>query len=128
MPTLFAVLSWLFILAGLVLAYWLFLRPILARWSVLAPKIAKLDAAEAGFFAKLNLAIGGLKTKLSAWLVMFAGAALSAHDFILPIASGVDVTPISQSLPSWSWPVILIAVGAAFRFLRKITSGPEAPQ
>jgi hypothetical protein len=36
------------------------------------------------------------------------------------LLSGVDVSPIAAQVPSWAWPLILIAVTALFQFLRNL--------
>jgi hypothetical protein len=45
---------------------------------------------------------------------------VSGYDFFTPIVSGVDVSSLAAHLPSWAWPLILIAVTALFQFLRNL--------
>lgn len=119
-------LSWLLILAGLLLAYLLLVRPALRQRAALKPYFDQLDAAEAGLWDRLTGYFRGLKTRLAAWFVVLAGLAVEAHDFILPVISGVDTTAITARIPQWAYPMVLIGLGVLFRYLRKVTTGPEA--
>lgn len=116
-------LSFLFIATGLISGYWFILRPILRQ------RAASRDAVEAlefGFLDRLSAYVYGLKTRLAAWAVILPSMLVSAHDFLLPLVSTVDVSPLTAAVPQWAWPLVLIGVGALFRWLRSITTGPEA--
>jgi hypothetical protein len=83
--------------------------------------IATLVAREESFFAAVREKLKGIKQKLSSVAVIAASAAVTGYDFLAPIASGVDVTSIAASVPSWAWPLILITVTALFQFLRNLS-------
>jgi hypothetical protein len=46
---------------------------------------------------------------------------VSAYDFLAPIVGGVDVSSLAAHVPSWAWPLILIAVTALYQFLRNLS-------
>ena len=102
------------VFATLVAIYWFWVRPILKS----RPGFGELYAREESFFAALREKLKGIKQKLSSVVVIGASAAVSGYDFLAPIVSGVDVTSIAASVPSWAWPLILISVTALFQFLR----------
>jgi len=45
---------------------------------------------------------------------------VSGYDFFAPIVSGVDVSSIATQVPSWAWPLILIAVTAVMKYFRDL--------
>jgi hypothetical protein len=109
-------LIFVLIIATLVAIYWFWVRPILKT----RPAFAELYAQEASFLAALREKVKGIKQKLSSVAVIGASAAVSGYDFLAPIVGGVDVTSIAASIPSWAWPIILIAITATFQFLRNL--------
>ena len=54
--------------------------------------------------------------------------AITGYDFLNPIFSGVDVSSLACSVPSWAWPLILIAVTALFQFLRDLADPRNAEE
>jgi hypothetical protein len=70
-------------------------------------------------------ALCGFRTMLISWAIMFAGVLVELYDFFAPMVAGVDISPITDDIPRWAWPLIVIAIGALFRWLRKITVMPE---
>lgn len=112
----------IFIAAVLVAAYIFLVRPILKQIPAAKATFTALDS----WYTKITKTIKGLKTKLSAWLLIIAGAAVALHDSVMASISGVDVTPITNKIPHDLYPYIAIGVGALFRILRKVTTGPEA--
>lgn len=104
----------LLITATLVAVYWFWVRPILKT----RPAFAELYAEEENFLLALREKLKGIKQKLSSVAVIAASAAVTGYDFLAPIVGGVDVTSISDNVPSWAWPLILIGVTAGFQFLR----------
>lgn len=95
--------------------YWFVVRPVLRR-------IWALDEVEVGTFAKLRLALKGIKTTLFSWLLGIAGVAL-------PILSYVNDVDLSAFLPdiygvpaSMYQYVILAGVGWAVNRLRQATN------
>jgi hypothetical protein len=108
--------SLVFALATLIAIYWFWIRPIIKS----RPALRELYAKEENFFAALREKLKGIKQKLSSVIVIAASAAVTGYDFLEPIVSGVDVSSISAKVPSWAWPLILIAVSALFQFLRNL--------
>ncbi len=64
--------------------------------------------------------LAGIKQKLSSAIVIAASAIVSGYDFFAPIVSGVDVSSIAAQVPSWAWPLILIAVTAVMKYFRDL--------
>jgi hypothetical protein len=65
--------------------------------------------------------LAGIKQKLSSAIVIMVSALVTGYDFFAPIVSGVNVSSIAAQVPSWAWPLILIAVTALFQFLRNLS-------
>jgi len=91
--------------ATLVAIYVFWIRPILQS----RPAFRDLYDKEENFFAALRVKFAGIKQKLSSAIVIIASAAVSGYDFFTPIVSGVDVSSLAAKVPSWAWPLILIA-------------------
>lgn len=102
--------------ATLVAVYWFWIRPILKS----RPAFRDLYQKEEDFFAALRAKFVGIKQKLSSVIVIAAGAAVTGYDFLAPIVSGVDVSSIAAQVPSWAWPLILIAVTALVQSFRNL--------
>ena len=102
--------------AILLAVYWLWIEPILAT----RPAFRDILAKEQSFLAALKEKLKGIKQKLSSAIVICASAAVTAYDFLYPIVSGVDVTPLTAQVPSWAWPLVLISTTALFQFLRNL--------
>jgi hypothetical protein len=110
--------------ATLVAVYWFWIRPILQS----RPAFRDLYEEEENVFAALRAKFAGIKQKLSSAVVIAASAIVSGYDFFAPIVSGVDVRPIAAQLPSWAWPLILIAVAALLQFLRNLSDKRHAAE
>lgn len=102
--------------ATLLVIYAFWIRPILQS----RPAFSELYDKEKNFFVTLREKLKGIKQKLSSAIVIIASAAVSSYDFFAPIVSGVDVSSLTSHVPSWAWPLILIAVTALFQFLRNL--------
>ncbi len=102
--------------ATLVAIYAFWIRPILKS----RPAFRELYQEEANFFAALRAKLAGIKQKLSSAIVIAASAIVSGYDFFAPIVSGVDVSSIAGQVPSWAWPLILIAVTAVMKYFRDL--------
>ena len=96
--------------------YWFWIEPILKS----RPAVRDIYATEHNFFAALKEKLKGIKQKLSSVVVICASGAVTAYDFLNPIISGVDVTPLTSHVPSWAWPLVLISTTALFQFLRNL--------
>ncbi|MDI3469875.1 MAG: hypothetical protein OJF62_001938 [Pseudolabrys sp.] len=102
--------------ATLVAVYWFWIRPILRS----RPAFRELYQEEENFLAALREKFAGIKQKLSSAIVIAASAIVSGYDFFAPIVSGVDVSSIAAQVPSWAWPLILIAVTAVMKYFRDL--------
>ena len=96
--------------------YWFWIDPILKS----RPAFRDIYAHDNTIFAALKEKLKGIKQKLSSVVVICASGAVTAYDFINPIISGVDITPLTSQVPSWAWPLILISTTALFQFLRNL--------
>jgi hypothetical protein len=121
------------IAATLVAVYWFWIRPILKS----RPAFRELYQEEENFLEALRVKFAGIKQKLSSAVVIAASAVVSGYDFFAPIVSGVDVSSIAAQVPSWAWPLILIAVTAVMKYFRDLAdrrheielgNGSPAPQ
>ena len=102
--------------ATLVAVYWFWIRVILK--SRLA--FRELYQKEENFFAAVRAKFAGIKQKLSSAVVIAASAIASGSDFFAPIVSDIDVSSIVAQVPSWVWPLILIAVTAVMKYFRDL--------
>lgn len=102
--------------ATLAAVYWFWIRPILKT----RPAFRDLYQEEENVFAALREKFAGIKQKLSSAIVIAASAIVSGYDFFAPIVSGVDVSSIAAHVPSWAWPLILIAVTAVMKYFRDL--------
>ena len=109
-------LTFSLLVASFAAIYWFWIRPILKS----RPAFAEIYAREDSFLAATTKKFAGIKQKLSSVAVIAASAAVTGYDFLTPIVSGVDVTSLAASVPSWAWPLILIATTALFQFLRNL--------
>ncbi|MGJ4927142.1 hypothetical protein ACQR1I_03975 [Bradyrhizobium sp. HKCCYLS2038] len=95
---------------------WFWIRPILRS----RPALHELYRKEESLFAGVREKFAGIKQKLSTAVVISVSAAVSVYDFLGPVVSGVDVSPLAAQVPSWAWPLALIATTALFQFLRNL--------
>jgi len=102
--------------ATLVAVYWFWIRPILKS----RPAFRDLYEKEENFIAAVRAKVAGIKQKLSSAVVIAASAIVSGYDFFAPIVSGIDVSSIAAQVPSWAWPLILIAVTAVMKYFRDL--------
>jgi hypothetical protein len=106
-----------FFTVAIVAAYICWLRPILHS----RPELKEFYAQTDSFWAALRLRFAGIKTLLMAALGMAASAIVALHDFLVPLATGVDWTPVRDLLPAWAWPIILFAMFALISWFRRMT-------
>lgn len=100
----------------LVAVYWFWIRPILKS----RPAFREIYQKEVDFYGSARAKFAGIKQKLSSAVIIAASAAVSAYDFFAPIVSGVDMSSIAAKVPSWAWPLILIAVTALIQSFRNL--------
>jgi hypothetical protein len=110
-------LQFAFFTAALVAAYLLWIRPILRSRSAFADFYATADS----FWAALRDRFAGIKGKLAAAVGMAASAVVYLHDFLVPVATGIDWQPILSILPDWAWPLILFGAFALIKWFRALT-------
>lgn len=104
------------IAAFLIAGYVLWIRPILKR----TPALRTLFAEEETLFAAVRAKFAGIKQRLANAIVGVASVVVFMHDKLLPYVADVDVTPLTQQVPGWCWPLILIAFGATLGWFRKL--------
>jgi membrane protein implicated in regulation of membrane protease activity len=106
-----------FFVVVIVLAYLYWIRPVLRS----RPELKDVYDRSDGLLSALRLRFAGIKTLLTAALGMAASAIVALHDFLLPLATGVDWTPVRDLLPAWTWPFILFAMFALISLFRQMT-------
>jgi hypothetical protein len=84
------------------------------------PALADFYAMEGTAFEAVRLKFAGIKQKLASAAVVAASSLVMMHDYIAPFIAQVDVTAISEKIPSWAWPLIMIAITALFQWLRNL--------
>ncbi len=126
-------LMFILVAATFVAVYWFWIRPVLES----RPAFRELYEREESFLAAARQKFAGIKQKLSSAIVIAASVLVSGYDFFAPIVSGVDVSSIAAQVPSWAWPLILIAVTAVLKYFRDLAdkrheielgNGSSAPQ
>lgn len=106
-----------FFVAGLIAFYFIVIRPAITSYAFVSLR------AEGESVWK---ALAGFRTKIATWALMIPSGLVGLYDTIAPMAAGIDWTPVTAKVPAVAWPFILLAIGAIFHYLRKITEGPEA--
>ena len=107
---LFAMLA---LLVGATSVYWLIIRPKLAAQPFFRPLFDRLDAAEAGWWAKIKLWFSVSKTINWGNFQIGAGTLLELLDQLKALDLGIIV-------PKWA-PVILFGMGLVTILLRLVT-------
>jgi hypothetical protein len=104
------------IVVGSIAVYATWLRPILKT----TPALRELFAREATAWAAVRAKFAGIKQKLTGALVIIAGVIVELHDQLAPVVAGVDVSALTQRVPSWAWPLIVIAVTLLLQWFREL--------
>ncbi len=112
-----AFLQFAFFAAALVAAYFFWIRPILRSRPAFADFYAKAET----FWEAVREWFAGIKGKLAAAVGMAASAVVYLHDFLVPVATGIDWQPILTMLPDWAWPLILFGAFALIKWFRALT-------
>ncbi len=112
-----AFLQFIFFIAALVATYFFWIRPILKS----RPAFAQFYAREESYWQAVRQRFAGIKGKLAAAFGMAASAVVYLHDFLLPVATGIDWQPILSILPDWTWPLILFGAFALIKWFRSLT-------
>lgn len=113
-----ALLSLLFFVVGIIAAYWFWLRPLFRSRPLFSTFYARADS----FWAAVGMKINSLKTKLAAALAMIASVLLGLHDFIIPLTTGIDWTPVTSLVPAWVWPFVSFGFAALIWWFRSLTA------
>jgi hypothetical protein len=119
-----ALLQFAFFAAALVAAYFYWIRPILKS----RPAFAHFYAQEESFWEAVRERFAGIKGRLAAALGMAASAVVYLHDFLVPVATGIDWQPILSMLPDWAWPLILFGAFALIKWFRALTDRRAAAE
>jgi len=85
---------WLLLIGAIVATaiYLLTIRPVVKAM----PAFSEAFAAEASLWQKGQAIVTGWKTKIAARLSIIASLAVTLYDYVLPIASGQDWTPVTS--------------------------------
>jgi hypothetical protein len=59
---------------------------------------------------------------------MAASAVVYLHDFLLPVATGINWQPILSMLPDWAWPLLLFGAFALIKWFRALTDRRAAAE
>ena len=110
-------LSALFFLASFVLAYFVWIRPILRTRPACTSFYDRADT----FWEAVWMKMRGIKTKLASALVMISSALVGLHDFVMPVLVGIEWDPVTRNVPAWVWPVAAFGIGLLFKYLRDVT-------
>ena len=111
-------LSVLFFGVGIILAYWFWIRPLLKD----RPRFAEFYQRTDSFWTSVWMKLSTIKTRLASISLMIASALVSLHDVLIPLVTGIDWSPITATVPAWTWPVVSFGVGALFLWLRRVTA------
>jgi hypothetical protein len=114
----------LLILPTLASIYWFWVRPILR----LRPSLKEVYARSDSFFEAVRLKFVGIKQKLASAVVVAASVVITMYDFLAPIVGSVDVTTITDKVPGWAWPLVMIALTALFQWLRNLADRRNADE
>ena len=112
-----SLLSGLFFLASFVLAYYVWVRPILRSRPACTSFYERADT----FWGAVWMKMRGIKTKLASVFVMISSALVGLHDFVMPVLVGIEWDPVTGRVPAWVWPVAAFGMGLLFKYLRDVT-------
>lgn len=115
-------LSVSFFIVGAALAYWFWLRPLLKARPLFSEFYARSDS----FWSAIWMKFSTIKTKIASGFLMIASALVSLHDFLIPIATGIDWSPITGQVPPYVWPLVSFGLGAMYLWLRQVTATAAA--
>lgn len=119
-----ASLQFAFFAAAIAAAYFYWMRPILKS----RPSLAQFCGQAETFWEAVRERFSGIKGKLAAALGMALSAIVYLHDFLLPVATGIDWQPILSMLPGWAWPLLLFSAFALIKWFRALTDRRAAAE
>ncbi len=108
------------------LLYFFVVRPVLRAAPSWTAFYRQAEDVEHSLWARFTGILIGLRTVIAARLVTLCGLIVGIHDFILPYVAGVDWAPFTARVPAWSVPLLIVATGALFEWLRRLTTGSVA--
>lgn len=114
-------LAYLLLILSLVAAYWYMVRPLLKA----RPALADFYAVEQSWWNAIWLKLNSIKTKLTAVLLIIASGMVQLHDVIVPLATGIDFSPITGKVPPWVWPIVTMGQAGLFYWLRQVTANAQ---
>lgn len=103
-------------LATIAVVYWFWVRPMLQA----RPSLAHFWEQERSLFVAIRLKLAGLKERLTAASIVGANVVVLLYDKIAPIVQGVDTSPLTASVPSWVWPLLVISGPLLMLFFRSL--------
>jgi hypothetical protein len=109
-------------LSTLASIYCFWVRPVLR----LRPSLRELYARSDSFVEAVRLKFAGLKQKLVSVAVVAASLVVTIYDFLVPIVGSVDVTTITDKVPGWAWPLVMIVLTAVLQWLRNLADRRQA--
>lgn len=86
------------------------------------PSFAEFRARGISFWRAVWAKLAFIKTKIVAGLLMIGSAIVTAYDFLMPVITGTDWSPLTAKIPQWVQPLIWFGIGALFLWLRHITA------
>jgi hypothetical protein len=110
------ILTYFMVLATVATVYWYWIRPLLRQ----TPAFRELYDQSDSFRAALALKFVGSKQKLTAAFLTMASSVVMVYNFIAPAMTGVDITPLTASMPNWAWPLIVIGFTALLNYFRTL--------
>jgi hypothetical protein len=105
-------------------AYFFWVRPILKQ----TPSLKEFWDNENNFFEALKLKFAGIKQKIAGAVIIIAGIVVEAYNFIGPALGTVDMSGITDKVPSWAWPLVTIACVALLNYFRKLSDTRAADE
>lgn len=96
--------------------YFFWVRPILKQ----RPELKDFWDSEDSLFEAVRLRFVGIKQKLAGAVIIIAGVVVEAYNLIGPAIGAVDTSSLTDKVPSWAWPLILIACTALLNYFRSL--------
>lgn len=114
----------LLLVATVALIYVFWIRPMLSQ----RPSFRDFYDREDSFWSACRAWTSGLKQKLTTVTVVGGGSVVSLYDFTAPLVSqaGVDVTKLTDRVPSWCWPLLTMALLGLVQYFRNLNDAKVA--
>lgn len=105
-----------------VVTYVAWVRPLLKK----VPSFRDFYVEEGNIFTALRLKFAGLKQKVTTAFIIAAGTAVTMYDYLAPYLYGVDFGHVTNKVPSWAWPIILMIITGLLGWFRKLSGDRES--